>query len=127
MAQTLEKGHGLLATRADGLQAELDAAVARLSQAVEHGTQEPAAPPGLVNQQNDYLQAPVTGVVARLQMAESKSKVFEAAITDVQCKITSISGAGAGRTVGAADPWQPTFPQVVFPATTADVPQRMNA
>ena len=55
MTHTWEKGHGLLATRADGLQAELDAAVARLSQAVEHGMHEPAAPPGLVNQQIEYL------------------------------------------------------------------------
>ena len=71
------------------------------------GAQEPSAPPGLVNQQIEYLQAAVTGVVARLQTSEAKSEVFEAAITDVRRKLTSMPAAGAGRTVGAQDPWQP--------------------
>ena len=93
---------------------------------MEHGTQEPAAPPGLVNQQIAYLQTAVSGVATRLQVVESKSDVFEAAITDVQRKVTSMSSASTGRTVGAADPWQPTFPQVAFPTPTAEAPERFD-
>ena len=42
MTQTLEKGHDILATRVDVIKAELDTAVARLSQAVP-GAREPEA------------------------------------------------------------------------------------
>ena len=137
MTKTLEKGHGLLEAKSDALRINIDEVVARMSQTAAEptaqGTQEPPAPPGLVNQQIEYLQAAVTGIVARLQMAESKSEVFEAAITDVQHKVTSMAGAGAGRTVGAADPWQPTFsqaqptfPQASFPTGAASAPERFD-
>ena len=124
MAQTLEKGHGLLAAKNDGLQVNLDAAIARRSQAADGGGNEPAAPPGLVNQQIEYLQATVTSVVARLQMAESKAETFEAAIVDTQRKIVTISSVGVGRIVGAADPWQPTFPQAAPTAAATGAPER---
>ena len=50
MASQLEKGHELLTAKGDTLQLNLDAAVARMSQAADGMPQEPIAPPGLVNQ-----------------------------------------------------------------------------
>ena len=117
MTRTLEKGHDIFATRVDVIKAELDTAVARLSQAVP-GAREPEAPPGLVNEQIQYLQTAVSGIAARMQMTEGKSDVFEAAITDVQRKVALISSAGAGRTVGAQDPWQPQ-PAGAMPTATS--------
>ena len=73
MAAQLEKGHGLLAAQDDVLKLQLDATVAKLDRVVAGGAQEPSAPPGLINQQLEYLQTAVGGLVARLQSAESKA------------------------------------------------------
>ena len=103
MTQTLEKGHGILEAKSDALRINIDEVVARISQAaaepVAQGVQEPPAPPGLVNQQIEYLQTSVAGLGARLQVAEAKAEVFEAAITDVQSKVSSMAAKGS-RTVG---------------------------
>ena len=98
MTKTLEKGHGLLEAKSDALRINIDEVVAQMSQAVAgptaQGTQEPPAPPGLVNQQIEYLQTAVTSIAARLQMAESKSEIFESAITDVQAGQAGQAGPG---------------------------------
>ena len=62
MAAQLEKGHGLLAAQGDSLKLELDASVAQLNQVAGGGVQEPSAPPGLINQQLEHLQATVGGL-----------------------------------------------------------------
>ena len=74
MAQTLEKGHGLLAAKNDGLQVNLDAAIARWSQAADGGGTEPAAPPGLVNQQIKYLRAALVLQYRRFLQSAKTSK-----------------------------------------------------
>ena len=62
MAAQLEKGHGLLAAQGDSLKLELDATVAKLSQVARGGVQEPSAPPVVINQQREHLQATVGGL-----------------------------------------------------------------
>ena len=74
MAAQLEKGHDFLAQKGDTLQVNLDAAVARMSQAPGSGQSGPDAPPGLVSQQLEYLQTAVGGLVARLQSGEPKAE-----------------------------------------------------
>ena len=69
----------------------------------------------------------MAGVAARLQTAESKVETFEATIVDAQRKIGTITAAGASRTVGAADPWQPTtFEQAAPTATAVSAPERYD-
>jgi hypothetical protein len=127
MTQALEKGHVLLEAKSDALRINIDEVVARISQAAAEpaaqGVKEPPAPPGLVNQQIEYLQTSVTGMGARLQVAEVKAEVFEAAITDVQGKVSSMAAASS-RTVGAADPWQPQPTGAVPVAATS--PERFD-
>ena len=80
MAQTLEKGHGIMEAKSDALRVNIDEDLALMFQAAT----EPSAPPGLINQQVQYLQTAVEGIASRLQSAESNEETFEAAIKDAQ-------------------------------------------
>ena len=112
-----------MAAQGDALKLELDATVAKLGSVAGGGVQEPSAPPGLINQQLEYLQAAVGGLAGRLQSAESKGETFEAAIKDAQAKIDRL--VSSGRTVGSNDPWQPMASEQAAP-TAVSAPERYD-
>ena len=88
-------------------------------------------PPGLVNQQMQYLQTAVEGFAIRLQSAESKEETFEAAIKDAQAKIDQLISS-----LGSGDPWAASAAARTFAAgagapaftaaPTASVPERFD-